>query len=109
MKKSQSIKLGFVSLFSVALLAGCTSPEQYTQRCVDKNDKLQDDSNCRAGGSGRWIYMGSHSSVSNGIVSGYHASQPSTGRISSSSGSTIRSAPSTRGGFGSSGSHSFGS
>lgn len=109
MKKSSSIQLGIVTVFGIAILAGCNSPEEYVQRCVDKNDKLQNDSYCRTGSGGRWIYMGSGSRISNGIASGYHATQPATGHIKSSSGTTVRSAPSSRGGFGSSGSRSFGS
>lgn len=108
MKRSKSVEIGLIAAIAATLVAGCSRPEDYTRRCVDASGRVLPDSSCGFGGRGHWGYFGRGSSIVNGIGRGFSSSEPSSGRILSSSGSTIRSAPVSRGGFGSSGSRSFG-
>lgn len=94
-----------------ATLSGCS--QTTTARCVDANGNVLPDSACGTGGTyvsgtggygggygggGHWVYGGRGGTTVGSRATGYSASPPSNGNISSPSGTVVR------GGFGGEGS-----
>ncbi|MFW5420434.1 hypothetical protein J0910_27850 [Nocardiopsis sp. CNT-189] len=108
-KSSRTVVAGAIGALSLAVAAGCSSPDTVTARCVDEDrlsdgsyrvvdeDRCDDDSSSSSsyssGGGGYFFYYGG--SASGSRVSGGSTSRPSGSKIVTERGNVIQ-----RGGMG---------